>query len=389
MKGICPLIGLMVCVFLFNASEFLPVSLLTDIARDLGTTDFQAGLLISFYAWAVALLSLPIMLLLRKMEYKRMFLICILVFMIFQALSGLSDSYWMLLVSRIGVAVSHSVFWSIVTPIAVRIVDPEHKEFAIGSIATGTCIALVAGLPLGRMIGIAMGWRWSFLTIAIISLVMLVVMYILLPRLENPGTFTLKGLPGIFRNRTLVGIYVVLVLVVTGIFTGYSYIEPFLENFASFSESDVTLLLTVFGLAGVVGSFAFSRLFKLHRKAFIVLTFAGIALTMLLLNPSSGTFAAVAVVIFLWGFCYITFSTSLQSILIDESPSDAVPIAMSIYSGLYNAGIATGSLIGGSVMTNFGVQNIGFVGAAFAAVSTLLLLIMLLPRIGRGEASAD
>ena len=371
----------MVCVFLFNASEFLPVSLLTDISEDLGVSEFEAGMLISCYAWAVAILSLPIMLLLRKMEYKRMFLLCILLFMSFQALSGISNSYWMLMVSRLGVALSHAIFWSIVTPMAVQLVDAEHREFAIGAIATGTCIAMVIGLPLGRVIGLTMGWRWSFLTIAVVSLAMLIIVSVVISRMDNPGTFTLSKVPDIFCNRILVGIFIVLILIVTGIFTGYSYFDAFLKNFAGFSESAITWLLVVFGLAGVIGSYLFSKVYDKNRKVFTIAAFIGAATMLFLLNPFSGSLITVAVVIFFWGLCYIAFNLPLQSELMFESPEDGTPIVMSIYSGLFNVGIASGSLIGGAITDNIGVGYVGFVGGAFVTVSFLILVAYLLPRI--------
>jgi len=371
----------MVCVFLFNASEFLPVSLLTDISEDLGVSEFEAGMLISCYAWAVAILSLPIMLLLRKMEYKRMFLLCIFLFMSFQALSGTSNSYWMLMVSRLGVALSHAIFWSIVTPMGVQLVDAEHREFAIGAIATGTCIAMVIGLPLGRVIGLTMGWRWSFLTIAIVSLAMLIIVSVVISRMDNPGTFTLSKVPDIFCNRILVGIFIVLILIVTGIFTGYSYFDAFLKNFAGFSESAITWLLVVFGLAGVIGSYLFSKVYDKNRKVFTIAAFIGAATMLFLLNPFSGSLITVAVVIFFWGLCYIAFNLPLQSELMFESPEDGTPIVMSIYSGLFNVGIASGSLIGGAITDNIGVGYVGFVGGAFVTVSFLILVAYLLPRI--------
>ena len=121
-KNWLPLIGITISVFIFNMSEFMPIGLLTDISMDLGITESKAGMIISIYAWAVAILSLPIMLLLRKMEYRRMLLMCIALFAGFQILSGISDSYEMLIMARLGVAVSHSIFWSIATPLAVRVV---------------------------------------------------------------------------------------------------------------------------------------------------------------------------------------------------------------------------------------------------------------------------
>ena len=107
-----PLIALVCCVFLLNFSEFAPIGLLTDISKDFGISESTTGLIISVYAWAVAILSLPLMLLLRRMQYRPMLLMCIALFVVFQVITGLSNSYGMLMVSRLGVAVSHSIFWS-------------------------------------------------------------------------------------------------------------------------------------------------------------------------------------------------------------------------------------------------------------------------------------
>ena len=57
-----PLVGMTLSTFVFNTSEFMPIGLLTDIAADFNMTESAAGMLISVYAWAVMILSLPLML---------------------------------------------------------------------------------------------------------------------------------------------------------------------------------------------------------------------------------------------------------------------------------------------------------------------------------------
>ena len=115
------LIGLTCSTFIFNTSEFIPIGLLTDIARDFAITDTKAGMLISVYAFAVMILSLPLMILVSRFELKKLISSVILVFAVFQISSAMSTSYVMLMISRIGVACSHAIFWSIAAPLAVRL----------------------------------------------------------------------------------------------------------------------------------------------------------------------------------------------------------------------------------------------------------------------------
>ena len=380
-----PLIGITICVFIFNMSEFMPIGLLTDIATDFSVSESTAGMIISLYAWAVAILSLPIMLLLRKMEYRRMLLMCVGLFAFFQVLSGISSSYWMLVVSRLGVAVAHSVFWSIASPLAVKVVAPELQKLAISMVAAGTSIAMIAGLPLGRIIGLAMGWRMSFVTIAVVSMMALVLLMVVFPKVENPGTFTLGRLPGLFRIKVLVGIYVVVAVFVTGYYTGYSYIEPFMMQIAGLSESMTTVALTVFGLAGIVGSMVFTKYYDRSRFGFIILALGGLCTCLFMLRISATAMIAVMVVCALWGFFATMFNVSFQNEAIRASPSDATAIAMSMFSGIYNVGIAMGSLIGGTVTEMMSVGMIGYVGGVFTLVAVVFTMVYLIKHMKEND----
>lgn len=368
-KNWLPLIGITISVFIFNMSEFMPIGLLTDISMDLGITESKAGMIISIYAWAVAILSLPIMLLLRKMEYRRMLLMCIALFAGFQILSGISDSYEMLIMARLGVAVSHSIFWSIATPLAVRVVTMEYRKLAISMVATGTSVAMIAGLPIGRMIGLAMGWRASFISIAIVAIFALILLVMVFPRVENSGTFTLRRLPELFKNKALVGIYVVIAIFVTGYYAGYSYIEPFMIQIANLSESMTTVGLTIFGFAGIVGSFVFTKYYDKIRYKFLIGSILGVSICLMLLNVSAYSAITMMMVCMFWGFFATAFNVSFQSEAIRTSPMDASAISMSMYSGTFNVGIAMGSIIGGITTDTISIGSIGYVGGAFTMIA--------------------
>lgn len=169
-----PLVGLTCCAFVFNTSEFMPIGLLTDIAASFSLTEAQAGIMISVYAWGVMLLSLPLMVFASRFEFKRMLLGVLAVFSLGQFLSAVAPTYPILVCARLVVACAHAVFWSVASIMASRLVDTRHGALAISMIATGSSIAQIFGLPLGRAIGLAVGWRMTFAVVGGLSAIAVV-----------------------------------------------------------------------------------------------------------------------------------------------------------------------------------------------------------------------
>lgn len=367
-----PLIGMTISAFLVNTSEFMPIGLLTDISKDFNITAAQAGVMITAYSWTVTLLSLPLMLVACKIKPKKLLLGTLTVFAVCQVLSVISIGFPFLVASRIGVACAHSIFWSIASPFAVRVVSKDHQAKALSAIVTGTAFAMVLGMPLGRMIGLQIGWRMTFLCVGVISMIVIAYLLFVFPKIENSESFSVSQLPELLKNSKLMIIYMITFLFATGYYTAYSYVEPFLQKVAGFSSNLVTITLMLFGIAGLLGSYLFSKFYEDHHFVFVQTVLFGFVGALAILYPASINMYTIILVCAVWGIAAMAFQVCFQAQIIGCVSTAASSVAMAIFSAIFNLGIGSGTGIGGMVYTNISLNYIGFVGAVIVLVAAMI-----------------
>lgn len=354
--------------FIFNTTEFVPVALLSDIALSFEMETATVGLMITVYAWMVFLGSLPLMLLTAKVERKKLLLSIFALFIVSHILSVAAWNFWVLLISRIGIALAHAIFWSITASLVIRVAPKDKKQQALGLLALGSSLAMILGLPLGRLIGQSLDWRSTFAVIGIIATLVMLLMWKLLPHLSSKNAGSLASIPVLMKRPLLVGIYLLVMMIISGHFTTYSYIEPFAIKVSQFAPEIATMILFIFGLAGVAGSFLFGRLYAKNPRKFIACAMMLVMLPQLLLFPLKHFEIAIFLLVFLWGIGITSLSIALQMRVLQLAP-DATDVASAIYSGIYNVGIGVGALFGSIVIHQLGLEYIGLIGGGLGILA--------------------
>jgi len=337
-------------------TEMVPMGLLPLMSRDLDTSESTVGLLVTAYAFVVAVAAIPLTRITTGWERRRLFLWILAAFVVSNLLMSFAQEYWMAAVARLIGGFGHALFFSVVGVFASRLVAPDRVGRAVAMVWAGSSISFTLGVPLGTALGAAVGWRATFAVLAGLSLVLLVVAAVVLPTLAGSERSAATSLRRMLRLPALRTVVTAIGLLMLGQYILYTYISPLLIR-SGVTESAIGPVLFGYGAAGVLGIWVSGMMSDRRPRAALLIGVGGLIAVIVALMLTSGSALATVVVVVVWGIAFGIMPGLFQAGALRATP-ESPDTGAALYNVSFNIGIGGGALIGGQAMDAFGVGSL-------------------------------
>lgn len=367
---------LAIAVFLIGTIEYIITGVIEMIAIDLGVSTSEAGLLVTVFALAAAIVAPILIALTINVDRKKLLLATLTVFIASNVLMFVNLSYETLLWVRMIQGASGGIATVVAMAVATRLVEKERRGNAIGIILMGLSSSLVLGVPIGTFFSEMYGWRVLFIAIGIISVLPLLIIYKKVPAIKEEEVVTLKMQLSILKDSKILTALAITLFYIGGYSTLFTYITPFLQATSSLSVTEISGVLFLAGICSFVGSRAGGQL--ADAKGSKITIYFGLLLqgAMLLLFALSGVNLPILILV-LMIFMLATWSISpaQQLFLVTLVPRNP-DIALSVNTSFIQFGFALGSGLGGLVISRTSILNLNWVGLIAVCIALLLTILL-------------
>lgn len=366
---LAPLLAFAMTGFIAILTETLPAGLLPAIGEDLGVSQVMAGQLVSIYALGSLLAAIPLTVLTSGWRRKKVLLLAVGIFVVFNTITTVSSSYSLTLAARFMSGVAAGLAWGILAGYARRLVPADLQGRALAIAMVGIPIALSLGTPAGAWLGGILGWRVSFGLMAALAVILFIWTLLAVPDL--PGQQVERRLPvwKVFMMPGVRPVLAVIFLWMTAHNILYTFIGPFLQ--LSGLAERVGLILLIFGLAALVGIWITGTLVDRHLRKLVLFSLAALAAVALVLAAGMQEQGIVVLAVIVWGWSFGGASTQMQTAAAD-SAGNHVDVVQAMVTTAWNLAIASGGVIGGVLLNNAGAASFPW---AFMAVALFIAYV--------------
>lgn len=353
--------------FALVASEFMPVSLLTPIARDLAISEGQAGQAIAASGAFAVLTSLLLTKIAGRLDRKILLLALTGIMIVSGTLAAAAPTYFAFMLGRALIGIAIGGFWSLSAAIAMRLVPADSVPRALAVVNGGNALATVIAAPLGSFLGSIVGWRGASFALVPVAVAVLVWQTLSLPSLKaehragigNP--LRLLGRPAVALGMAAVSIFFM------GQFALFTYVRPFLETVTRVPALSLSLILLLVGGMGFIGTLLIGSFIR--KSLYVTLAAIPLVMTAIALGliAFGGRFDVTTALLGLWGLVATSAPVGWWTWLSRTLPHDA-EAGGGLMVAVVQIAITSGAGLGGVLYDTSGYM------ATFAASSAICLV---------------
>ena len=360
------------CVAMLIASEFMPVSLLTPMAQNLGATEGQTGQAISISGIFAVAASLLMTTMAGRINRKWVLVAMTGLMLLSLVLIATAPNFALLMVARALLGICIGGFWALGTAVIMRLVPKEGVSRALAIMYTGQAVAAAFAAPIGSYLGGIIGWRGVFWVLVPIVAVTLMWQLLVLPSMPANDRQSFRSLFDVLKRPYFARGMAAVIFTFAGAFSMFTYLRPFLETVAGADVITLSQLFLVLGCSGFIGTWAGGKFANNHVTwllKLVPLVMAAVALGLLGFGQSVAVAAGLLTV---WGAMNTSMSISWMAWL-SQNVDDSPEAAGSLIVAAIQASILLGAGLGGILLDLIGIHAT-FIGSALLSGVAVLLV---------------
>ncbi|WP_259644878.1 MFS transporter [Pseudomonas cichorii] len=369
-------LAMAMAAFALVASEFMPVSLLTPIARDLLVTEGQAGQAIAVSGAFALITSLCVSALAGHLNRKVLLASLTLLMIISGTVVAFAPNYAVFMVGRALIGVAIGGFWSLSAATAMRLVPEDKVPRALAILNSGNALATVIAASLGSFLSSIIGWRLAFFAVVPVAVIALCWKLFSLPSMKPEAERRSGNVFKLLKRKPVAFGMAASSLFFMGQFSLYTYLRPFLESVTQVDVSTLSFLLLLVGVAGFLGTLLIGGLLK--NGVYRVLTFIPLLMAVLAISLTyayvGSSLWLTAVALGLWGLVATAAPVGWWTWLARTMPQDA-EAGGGLLVAVVQLAIMLGATLGGVLFDHYGYSATFEMSAALLIISAVLTVM--------------
>lgn len=361
-------------IFGIVTTEIGVIGLLPHIATHYTISIAKAGWLLSAFALVIAFFAPFVVFLIKQYNRRKLLLLVMVVFTLANVLSAFAPNFYTLLIIRAIPAFFHPVFWSIGLSFASATAQPGKAARGVSIVFGGFTLASVVSVPLATFIAGSINWQAAFLLFALFNAIPLIGLWKWLPDFQNTIAVSKQSPLTLFRKKTLWLNLVTALFMIAAMFSTYGYSAAFLEEVTLLNDTQISLLLLVFGLTGMLGNWVAGMAMSHHKRTTTLVFILLLALIHVLIYGWGNVAIAMVILLIFWGFIH-TAGFLISNITVTSSAPEHQEFINSIFTSCGNLAVTLGSFTGGLWITHFGLEALPLSSIVLLGIALLAVML--------------